>query len=383
MNNSVCFVIPSFLTTKVGGAELQFYLLSEKFVKEKWNVTIITGIQSNLSIKFNNIFLNEKITYIYYKYTKIKIFQIFSLWNVLRKTKCSFYFQRIHDVSTGVTAIYCKLYMRKMIWFCAHDSDCLYFRSLKDLFKDNSFKELKNIVKKGFRFMNFLIKDLMAFIGKKLSDLRFTQTYFQKKVLWDKLHLDSIVLRNSYNSNYNNFIQKENIILWVANMRSFKNPEIFLMLIAMSNLTNYKFIMIGECKDKKLLKKIIKHEERYPKFRYLGSLSFDLTENWIKKSTILVNTSTTEGFSNTFIQAWLYRTFVISLNCDPDNLIKNKKIGFIGYGNVSDLSRKLEIFAKNYNLRKDFIERAHKFASNHFDIEKNYKKINNYLQKLI
>ena len=43
------------------------------------------------------------------------------------------------------------------------------------------------------------------------------------------------------------------------------------------------------------------------------------------KSKILINTSSFEGFPNTFVQAWANGVPVISLKVDPDNIIKKKK----------------------------------------------------------
>ena len=62
---------------------------------------------------------------------------------------------------------------------------------------------------------------------------------------------------------------------------------------------------------------------------YYGELSLDKVNYLLSKSKLLVNTSMPrEGFPNIFIQSWLSRTPVATLNVDPDNINVNERIGF-------------------------------------------------------
>ena len=60
---------------------------------------------------------------------------------------------------------------------------------------------------------------------------------------------------------------------------------------------------------------------------YLGMISQEEVNALLAKASILVNTSYYEGFSNTFIQAWMRRVSVISLYVDPDRLLSSRGLG--------------------------------------------------------
>jgi hypothetical protein len=60
---------------------------------------------------------------------------------------------------------------------------------------------------------------------------------------------------------------------------------------------------------------------------------------FIAKSRFLVNTSDVEGFFNTFIQAWMRNTVVLSMNVDVDDTLKDQGLGYFAgnYDSLRDL----------------------------------------------
>ena len=59
----------------------------------------------------------------------------------------------------------------------------------------------------------------------------------------------------------------------------------------------------------------------------------------LARSHIFVNTSTHEGFPNTFIQSWLREVVVVSLQVDPDQVLERQQVG-IAAGSEAACSRR-------------------------------------------
>lgn len=76
---------------------------------------------------------------------------------------------------------------------------------------------------------------------------------------------------------------------------------------------------------------------RPPNLKILHRVAPDAIWHYFRQARGLVNTSSAEGFPNTFLQAGQTGTPVISLSIDPDGLLTQHQAGFIAHGNVERL----------------------------------------------
>ncbi|WP_430404412.1 glycosyltransferase [Fluviicola sp.] len=98
-----------------------------------------------------------------------------------------------------------------------------------------------------------------------------------------------------------------------------------------------------------------KAADHIPNFHYLGEIPNSEVNKQLSQSHILVNTSQYEGFSNTFVQAWMRKVVVVSLNSNPDGLLTDKEIGFVS-GNPDELEKTIGDLVDN----RDTIEKIGK-----------------------
>ena len=119
---------------------------------------------------------------------------------------------------------------------------------------------------------------------------------------------------------------KKQTILWCANFGKHKRPELFIELASIMEHTNYKFVMVGGHSNQQYVNKLL---EKKPKNLIItGKLSFEEALNYFDDTSILVNSSLSEGFSNTYIQAWLRGVPTIVFGADPDNVITRNNLGW-------------------------------------------------------
>ena len=85
-----------------------------------------------------------------------------------------------------------------------------------------------------------------------------------------------------------------------------------------------------------------------------------------------------EGFPNTFLEAWINRIPVISLNIDPDELICNEKLGFHSKS-FEQLIINLNTLLQDDTLRNEMGMNAKRYVEQNHDV----KKIADKFEKLI
>ena len=127
--------------------------------------------------------------------------------------------------------------------------------------------------------------------------------------------------------------------------------------------------MAGRIYNKKFEKMINQACQENPQFTYMGPISFEATNNLFNEADVFVNTSKTEGFPNTFIQAWLRGVPTVSFSVDPDQFIVNYKTGLYADNRYSVLKKDLKQLLDNVQYRNELGNNAKQFASQTFLIE--------------
>jgi hypothetical protein len=102
--------------------------------------------------------------------------------------------------------------------------------------------------------------------------------------------------------------------------------------------------------------------------QYLGELPIERVNEELARSDIFVNTSSLEGFPNTFIQAWLRGTPVVSCFVDPDACLSQGRAGIVAGSPERLVSVIRDLLDSRTRIRElGESARAHGYAHHHPD----------------
>ena len=127
--------------------------------------------------------------------------------------------------------------------------------------------------------------------------------------------------------------------------------------------------MIGEIKADKWHALLEKETKDLTNFTYKGALPIETVNAILAEAHIFINTSASEGFPNTFIQAWLRKVAIVSLHIDPDDVVKNNQLGFVS-GSFPQLVNDVETLVEQTQEREAMAERGYQYAMANFSLKK-------------
>lgn len=343
-----------------GGAEVQAYLTAKNLT----NLFKVYYLTSNpLKKEKFEIFENIRIFRILRNTSIFAILDFPKVIYYILKIKPDIIYLRMNYPFLLPVGLISKILRIKTFWFSTEDITIDWFYNTKNFFK--ALKNYKKIYKIPILFINYLLYDICFSLGIYLMDKRIVQNKFQKEKLKKLFHLNSEIIYSIIEIK-DELIEKdkEPLILWVSHLSEKKQPLLFLEIA--KKMPNYKFIMIGS--DSPNFPKEIILNNKPNNLEYLGKLSIEETENYFKKAWIFINTSKKEGFPNTFLQAFKYKVVVVSLNVDPDDILKNYKIGFLTE-NLESAIGIIEKLIKDENLRNEITQRAYQYLLKNHSVE--------------
>ncbi|MBD3338120.1 MAG: glycosyltransferase [Candidatus Lokiarchaeota archaeon] len=355
MNYKICIINQGFYKYSIGGAEVQLYLLAKELLRNNYEVFYVTNDVNS-----------------YQEVEGIKLYPYIHNSNFTKKS-CAYFnevidrlhpdliFQRGRKAVTFYAGNYSQKYRVPFIFAASMDIDCKKLKSTPRLFKNrNKFKQVLSLP--------FAIyEDYKTLHGMKNANIVLAQSAKQKDLLFDNLGIKSEIIRN-YHPIVKEVYSKEErpVVLWLASIKTWKQPELFMKLSNTLKDVNCQFILAGRMAEERYRDKIEAWSKSSNNFKYLENVDFEKSNELIGKASIFVNTSLkNEGFPNTFIQAWHRKTPTVTLNFDPDGVIKREKLGFHS-GSFEQLLKDVNTLIEDRAKRNEIGENAFNYAKLHF-----------------
>lgn len=335
-----------------GGTELQLYLIAKELAKsENFEVSFILGDfrQKNIEV-INQIRLYKSFIPKSEETLIKKLIQAIKYFNLFKKINTDIYITSAANSTVGLVSLFCKFNKKIHIHRTASQMDI-----------NKSFIKLNGILGKIYQY------------GLENADIVITQNNEHKKLLKRNHNIDAIVIKNFFEIKRIKKRIPKNSILWVSRYLEMKRPKIFLELA--KKFPNENFIIICSTKEKNnKYKQLILNAKKIKNLKFIEKVPFNEIQKYFNKAKVFVNTSDYEGFPNTFIQAGLGKTPILSLNVNPDNFITKYNCGYFCKGNFDVMVEKLD---KLFTDKKDWEEKSnncYKYVKKNHDINKNIKK---------
>jgi glycosyltransferase involved in cell wall biosynthesis len=220
--------------------------------------------------------------------------------------------------------------------------------------------------------------DLMT-IGAHTSSL-------EKLLLYMNIQLAStVIVQNTYQRDKINAWGKKNIlvsnpiddlptpvdrpperrdVIWVGQIKRIKQPLLFVDLAR--NFPSHRFLLIGgdEAAEKEIEGSLAAAIRDVPNLIRVGYVPHQQIFAYYLRAALLVNTSVSEGFPNTFLEAWLSGTPVVSLQVDPDGVIQRHGLGFHSES-FSRMVEDVRTLLENPALRQTMGDRCRDYVLRH------------------
>lgn len=332
-----------------GGAEYQMRLIAEQLKNEYEIVFVYLGdipgefVENTSSemidgYKVHFIKSCSKLDNVLLKYTYAK-----RLYQVLELEKPDIVYQRVYKFMSYYISTF-----QKELGF-------KHFIHIADLFTIQFNK--KNIREKfNYFFLKQTANNKSTFIVQTAEQKKILNTHGIKAALQvynmhpiKEIDVEEISLKK----------EKSPIkhIIWVANIRPIKQLEVYIDLATYyKDNENYQFHIIGDLQDANYAQPIMDKVQLLPNvYHYSGKDNIFVNDFIEQKASLVVNSSSSEGFSNVFIQSWLKGVPVLSLNSNPDQLLsQNSEFGVFCNNDNEFFFKSLETLLQN----KDYVSQA-------------------------
>lgn len=266
-----------------------------------------------------------------------------------------YYFRNMADLPL---AYYTKQFVPgTVVYNVSHDRQCLPLFATEDTIDGTVIeKAYANSRKLFYRILLSGIDNIVV------------QTSEQKRALARNRGIDATIVGNGQRAP-DSPIEKESppVVLWLASMKEWKRPELFVDLAEACMDLRASFRIVGRPSNQQLANRIHRRVADLENMEYPGGCSIPESNEYIGAASIFVNTSQEEGFPNTFIQSWFRETPVVSLTVDPESALSDHEIGFLS-GDFESLTEDVRTLITNPQLRDEMGANAYHYAKKNHDI---------------
>ena len=273
-------------------------------------------------------------------------------------------YNRGRSALTFAAARWAKDNGARFVWGSNGEDSCEFFKRLDRLRRSG-----RPLWKKAAHLPHELLLDLLIHRGIRGAHTVINQTEHQRQRLKENYGKDGILLSSYILPPAEQHIKKGRHVLWLANLSTAKQPEVFLRLAEKClDFNEWIFILGGGSSNKSYEETICKQAGALKNVQVLGTVPFDESFDHYRSAMLFVNTSESyaDGLPNAFLQSWLHEVPVASLHHDPNNWIASYGLGFYAKGDEHALMEWVRQALADEQELREMGRRSRAFAEQEF-----------------
>lgn len=350
----VCTSCTDFLydpTVTIGGLNIQMNFWGRTFAEHGWDTLCLTHIKEHSG----KTLLGMKHVYI----KTAKHFQtLYSfIWYFLALCRYNpdVFLIRGRGVSLYPLALLSWLFHKKLVFFIAADTNMDKGKEAKQNFETRLFR-------KGIKYLRYIV-------AQNSRQQAQTQSNYGK---------NSLIIPNIWKTDsIDEYESKQYDVLWVGNIRNVKRPELYVQLAEMN--PNVRFAMVGGSADATMYEKTKIRAGKLNNLDFKGRQDFNETNRIFTRARIYVCTSSSEGFPNTFLQAWSNGIPVVS-TVDPSDVVKQNELGII-CDSVEGLSEAIKQLLSDQEMYNKYSDNVANYFKKAHDADFLYDRLMKYVNE--
>jgi glycosyltransferase involved in cell wall biosynthesis len=316
-----------FSDRPAGGEELQHTLLARALVGRGWRVSMVVADYGQPDgaawdgIRTYKAYRPDEgipvVRFLHPRWTKLQ--------HALKRADAEIYYTSCAGAQLAQVVLFAHRHGGKVVFRVASDSDCDPRSLLVRYWRDRQL----------YRF------------GLERADLVLVQTLPQQRALARNFGRQSRVVGPIVEAagRRRAFAERDIDALWVANLRGLKRPR--LLLDAAARLPNLTFHLMGARVpgEEAVYDEARARSASLPNVTFHGFVPQHRIGEFFERARVHVSTSETDGFPNTFLQAWSRATPVITF-LDPGRIVSRHGLG-AAVGDAGELDAAIARLARD------------------------------------
>ncbi len=235
-----------------------------------------------------------------------------SLCRGMRKADADLYYQNCAEYVTGQVALWCARNDRRFVYSVASDPDC-----------DPKLPKLRTVRER-----------VLYRYGLRHADRVVVQTRTQQRMLKEGFGVGASILPMACPAPRENRMEAPDAgavgafrVVWVGRLSRIKRPEMFIEIARATPDVSFEVVGAPDREDE-YSSGLYRSTEGLANLTLHGRLPRERMDAVYRGASVLCCTSESEGFPNTFLEAWSHGLPVVS-TVDPDGVIASRRLGAV------------------------------------------------------